>query len=377
MSSPSEVSPPTHSFSVVRVLLVAVPLGILCGWLMKSYWPQRIEAETSRSGEEKLQKLILGSSTNNKLDARFADADGDLVADCPKDVAQQISPATLVFAYIAGPNAEKERADWQPFADFLAKKTSKRVEVVSFSTISEELDALKNGKLHIAGFNTGAVTAAVNHCGFVPVCSPGKADGSFGIKMQIIVPAKSEIRTLDDLKGHTITFTDRSSNSGYKAALVKLEDVNLLPERDYSWRFSGGHDESIAKVAMSECEAAPVASDLLQRAVTNGAVSMGDIRVIKESESFPPAALGYAYNLSPELAAEIKAALLQFSWSGTGLEKQFPDANRFVPISYKTDFELIRRIDDSVKSAPDASSIAEPPSSHEAPSDEEAARKAG
>jgi phosphonate transport system substrate-binding protein len=102
---------------------------------------------------------------------------------------------------------------------------------------------------------------------------------------------------------------------------------------------------------------------------------MGDIRVIKESESFPPAALGYAYNLSPDLAAEIKAALLQFTWSGTGLEKQFPDASRFVPISYKTDFELIRRIDDSVKSVPDASIIAEPPSSHEAPSDEEAVLK--
>ncbi len=171
MSSRSEVSPPTHSFSMTRVLLVAIPLGILCGWLMKSYWPQQIQAESSRNAEEKMKSLMLGSNNNHRLDSRFIDADGDFVADTPTDPTKQISPATLIFAYIAGPNADSERSSWQPFADFLTKKTGKRVEIASFSTIPEELDALKNGKLHVAGFNTGAVTSAVYNCGFVPVCA--------------------------------------------------------------------------------------------------------------------------------------------------------------------------------------------------------------
>jgi phosphonate transport system substrate-binding protein len=33
------------------------------------------------------------------LDARFVDADGDLVADAPKDPKQWVDPATLIFAY--------------------------------------------------------------------------------------------------------------------------------------------------------------------------------------------------------------------------------------------------------------------------------------
>ncbi len=195
--------------------------------------------------------------------------------------------------------------------------------------------------------------------------------------MQIIVPAKSTLMNLEDLKGHTITFTDRSSNSGYKAALVKLEEIDLLPERDYSWRFSGSHRASIAKIAAGEAEAAPVASDLLQRTVAEGTVSLGDLRVIKESESFPPAALGYVYNLTPELASQVKAALLEFTFSGTPLEKQFQDATHFVPISYKKDFELIRKIDDNVKSAPMLLPLPSRPAPPDTATTEEAGQKSG
>jgi len=376
MSSASPNSPPQHSFSVARVLLLAIPLGILCGWLMKSYWPQRIEAQTRSDSENIVLKQMLNTESGpmSKLDDRFTDADGDLIADPPKDAAQQISPDTLIFSYIANPNADSERGRWQSFADYLSKKTGKKVEIVSFKTIPDQLAALKNGKLHVTGFNTGAVEAAVNTCGFVPVCVPGREDGTFGYQMKMIVPAKSEIKTLSDLKTHTIAFTDRSSNSGYKAAVFILKEEGLLPERDYSWRFSTDHLESIKKIGIGEYEAAPVASDLLQGAITRKEVSDADFRVIKESERFPPAALGYVYNLSPALAAEIRAAFLNFQITDAELKKQFTDSTHFVPVSFKNDFDLIRRIDDAVKSAPDASTINEPDSS---PDDASSAPAAG
>ncbi len=376
MSEPSPVSPPAHSFSMTRVLLVAIPLGILCGWLMKSYWPQHIEAETSRSSAEKLGSLMFGGSGDNRLDPQFTDADSDLVADCPKDPSKQIAPATVVFAYIAGPNAKAERNQWQPLADFLSNKTGKKVEIASYNTIAEQMDALKTGKLHVAGFNTGAVENAVNKGGFVPVCTPGKDDGKFGIRMQVIVPAKSTIRTLADLKNHTITFTDRSSNSGYKAALLKLHDLGLLPQQDYLWRFSGSHEDSIKQIAASEAEVAPVASDMLQLALAKGDINKDDVRVIEESDNFPPGTLGYVYNLEPELAGKVRSALLEFSWTGTTLDNHFRDATHFVPVSYKKDFELIRRIDDNVKSPPDAATV-EPAGLQEPANETDTAPKAG
>ena len=259
----------------------------------------------------------------------------------------------------------------------LAAKTSKRVEIVSYPTIGEQLAAFKSGKLHITGLNTGSVCRAVNECGFVPICAPGRDDGSFGYKMEIIVPAKSAIKSLGDLKGATITFTDRNSNSGYKAAVVTLMQAGLLPQRDYDWRFSTDHLASIRGIATGEFQAAPIASDMLQRTITDGDAKEDQIRVIAQSENFPPAVIGYVYNLNPELAAKVKDVLLQFSLSDGNLKKQFADSTKFVPISYKKDFKMIRTIDETVKATPDASTIVEPTSSSDAPADSEPPKKSG
>ncbi|MFH1602710.1 MAG: hypothetical protein ABIH03_02260, partial [Pseudomonadota bacterium] len=39
------------------------------------------------------------SCPHGALDVRFCDADGDLVADVPKDKKQWVNPSSLIFAY--------------------------------------------------------------------------------------------------------------------------------------------------------------------------------------------------------------------------------------------------------------------------------------
>jgi phosphonate transport system substrate-binding protein len=76
------------------------------------------------------------------------------------------------------------------------------------------------------------------------------------------------------------------------------------------------------------------------------------VRVIYTSERFPPAALGHAHDLVPELTEAIRTTLLEFEWAGTGLEAALgSDATKFVPVSYKDDFAIVRRIDDTYGSA--------------------------
>jgi phosphonate transport system substrate-binding protein len=165
--------------------------------------------------------------------------------------------------------------------------------------------------------------------------------------MELIVPAASPIQKLTDLKGRKITFIDFKSHSGYKAAAVKLMSLGLLPDQDYQYGFSTSHDESIKGVAKGDYEAAPVASNLLKRAVANGTIRDDQFRRIYASERFPPAALGYAYNLSPELAEKVRSAMLDYSFAGTSLEMLFANSGdtKFVPINYKDDFAIICSID--------------------------------
>ncbi len=228
----------------------------------------------------------------NRLDPQFKDQDGDLVADTPSDPAQQIDPLCFIFRTFRPGIREKYRGAFKEFTQNLEKATGKKVEYVLLESTQEELRALRDGKLHIAGIQTGAVPIAVNVAGFIPCASTATADGVATYQTQIIVPADSSMHGPADLRGHDLLCTDPASNSGFKAPLVLLKsDFNLLPARDYQIRCSNSHDHSIELVAKHECEAAAVASSLLTRAIAAGTIKEDQFRVIYKSENFPNAAI--------------------------------------------------------------------------------------
>lgn len=354
MSVASNDAGQAGDFSLKRVLAVAIP-AVLIGLVIAVAVPRRIEENARQEADDKvIDRLGLKSAVPGLLDSRFDDADGDLLADPPKDTRAHVTPDKLIFSYIGGPEAEAELDTWKEFVAHLSQATGVAAEAVAFNNTADQLLALNKGALHVSGFNTGSVSTAVTMCGFVPFCTYGSDDGRFGSSMKVIVPVDSAVKSLAELKGRTVTFTLMDSNSGCKAAIVLLKEYNLLPERDYKWRFSGSHQESIKRVISGEHEAAPVSDDLLHRALAENEGDAEKIRVIYESERFPPATIGHVYNLSPELAEKVRRAFLDYPWKDTQLEKQFgpSGATRFVPISYKQDFALVRRIHDSFRRSP-------------------------
>lgn len=338
--------------TLALTLTLAVAIAAVFGGLYfrSVHAPMR---EQARLSQQMLMRTagLRDHPVANRLDARFADANSDLVADAPADPAAQADPDALQFCYIADEEAEATRQAWAPFVAHLSQMTGKPVEYAPFTNTRDQLLALREGKLHVTGLNTGSVPTAVNACGFVPVCVLPTDDGSGFSRMRLIVPPDSPIRATADLKGRELTLTDPGSNSGYKAALVVLKgDFDLVPGRDFTLRYSGGHNESIRAVADKRAVAAAVADDMLARALSAGGVKPEQYRSVYESEKFPTAGLGYANVLKPELAAKVREALASFDWKGTPLEAVLGSAGgtKFVPTAYKNDWGLIRRIDDAM-----------------------------
>jgi phosphonate transport system substrate-binding protein len=341
-----------HSaLSLRRVLMLVLPAAILCFgfFLYSKTWVPTAQEE---SAENVLARMFVSDTALTAPSMSFSDADGDLVADPPADAAKLIEPQVLMFSYVA---SQEDQVPEEAFAELikaLAEKTGREVKFVQYGDVEEQLAALKNSELHIAGLNTGIVPPAVQRDGFVPLCTLGREDGTFGYTMQFLVPAGSPIKKIEDIKGHKVTFTRLDSNSGCKAPLALLMDqYKMIPERDYQWGFSQDHRDSVKNVASKEFDVAPVASDVLARMVEKGEVDKDAYRSIHESERFPPATIGVAYNLKPELRDAIKATLLEFNWDGTGLEKLGPDYAKFVPVNYKDDWANIRRIDQAIAKA--------------------------
>ena len=286
------------------------------------------------------------------LDARYCDRDGDLVADPPTEARQFVDPPVLIFAYTPVEDPAVYRAVWQDFMDHLSRETGKRVQFFAVQSNAAQIEAMRAGRLHVAGYASGSVPLAVNCAGFVPVTMMATLDGQFGYKMEIIVQADGPIQRIEDLRGRTVAFTSQTSNSGFKAPSALLEgQFGLRADRDYRTAFSGRHDNSIIGVANRDYDAAAIANSVMIRMIARGAVDGARLRTIYTSDPFPTTAYGHANTLAPPLAAKIREAFATFKWEGSGLQREFaknqPPVGTFMPISYRQHWTVIRQIDEA------------------------------
>lgn len=283
-----------------------------------------------------------------KLDDRYQDNDGDLIADIPTDVSQQVDPSTLIFAYTPVEDPAVYRDVWSEFLDHLADTTGKKVQFFPVQSNAAQIEAMRAGRLHIAGFNTGSNPLAVACAGFRPFTMMAADDGSFGYEMEIITYPDSGIESVEDIRGKELAFTSQTSNSGFKAPSAILKaDYNMVAGEDFEPVFSGKHDNSILGVANQDYPAAAVANSVLNRMLSRDVVSDDQIVSLYKSQTFPTTGYGIAHNLKPELQEAIQNAFFTFEWEGTALEEEFSKSgeSRFVPITFQEHWEVIRKID--------------------------------
>jgi phosphonate transport system substrate-binding protein len=282
------------------------------------------------------------------MDPRYTDADGDLVADAPADASQWLDPDVLIFAYTPVEDPAVYAKVWEGFLKQMEEKTGKKVQFFPVQSNAAQIEAMRAGRLHVAGFNTGSNPLAVNCAGFVPFTMMAAADGSFGYEMEIITHPDSGIEQVGDIKGKQLAFTSETSNSGYKApsAILKSE-FGLEPGRDFEPVFSGKHDNSILGVANKDYPAASIANSVKQRMIARDVVKPEQLVVVYTSQTFPTTGYGHVYNLKPELAEKVKEAFFTFPWEGSALMEEFKESGeaQFIPIDYKTHWDVIRKID--------------------------------
>ncbi|ORE91713.1 phosphonate ABC transporter substrate-binding protein [Stappia sp. 22II-S9-Z10] len=285
-----------------------------------------------------------------KLDSRYQDADGDLVADIPTDTAQLVDPDTLIFAYTPVEDPAVYAEAWADFLSHLEEVTGKRVQFFPVQSNAAQIEAMRAGRLHIAGFNTGSNPIAVACAGFRPFAMMAAKDGSFGYEMEIISYPGSGIDSVEGIRGKEMAFTSETSNSGYKAPSALLaSEFGMTAGEDYQPVFSGKHDNSILGVANKDYAAAAIANSVKTRMIERNVVQSDQFVTLYTSQTFPTTGYGTAYNLTPELQEKIRQAFLDFDWEGSSLAEEFSKSGeeQFIPISFKDNWAVIRQIDEA------------------------------
>ncbi len=320
-------------------------INILCAYLLAAFV---LAVGMSFSGPLQAAECERGT-----LDERFCDENGDLVADAPSDPGEWVDPSTLIFAYTPVEDPAVYRTAWSDFLDHMEQVTGKKVQFFPVQSNAAQIEAMRSGRLHIAGFNTGSNPLAVNCAGFVSFTIMASLDGNFGYEMEIITHGDSGISKVEDIKGRTLAFTSPTSNSGFKAPSAILKaDFAMEAEKDFTPAFSGKHDNSILGVANKDYDAASIANSVKSRMIKRGVIKEDDVITIYKSQTFPTTGFGHVYNLKPELAEKVKEAFFSFNWdkpdgTPTSLKVEFEKSNegQFIPITYKSHWDVIRKID--------------------------------
>jgi phosphonate transport system substrate-binding protein len=281
--------------------------------------------------------------SRGQLDDMYCDRDGDLVADLPTDPAKLKDPSTLVWAYTPVEDPAIYANVFKPFTDHLSQCTGKKLVYYPVQSNAAEVEAMRSGRLHFAGFSTGPTGFAVNLAGAVPFAAKGTAEQVRGYNLLAIVKASSSMQTLADLKGKKVAHTSPSSNSGHLAPLVLFPAQGLKPNDDYKPLMSGGHDKSVLGVNSGDYDMAAVASDVFDRMAARGTIKAADFRVIYKSPIFPTSSFAHAHDLRPELAAKLKACFFSFRFPPE-MVKEFNGDDRFFPITYLKDWAVVRDV---------------------------------
>lgn len=277
------------------------------------------------------------------LDPQFCDANKDLVADTPSDTKKLKNPSTIVFTYTPVEDPAVYEKIFNPFTDYLAKCTSKRVVFFQVQSNAAEIEAMRSGRLHVGGFSTGPTAFAVNIAGAVPFAVKGTEKEFQGYNLIVIVKKDSPYKTLAELKGKKFAHTSPSSNSGHMAPMALFPSQGLTPDKDYKILFSGKHDQSVMGVNSGDYDGAAVASDVFERMASRGQIKEDDFRIIYRSAKFPTSSFAIAHDLEPALSKKILDCFYAYRFPDE-MKKAFAGADRFFPITFQKDWAVVRQV---------------------------------
>ena len=161
--------------------------------------------------------------------------------------------------------------------------------------------------------------------------------GTVPYKSSLIVSGDSDINSLADVEGRTISFTDPASTSGHLFARYSLVQAGVQPEQHFKQViYSGSHDACLLAVTNGQVDVAAVSSRKIPGFVEGGLIKEGDIKIVFESEEIPSDALTFRADLNEELKAKIAEAFLVDSdelravLDGTGFAKfEETDNNKY------------------------------------------------
>jgi len=191
----------------------------------------------------------------------------------------------------------------------LSEKLDCPVEVTVVDNYAAEVLAMKNGKMELGVFGPLGYVFASQEADAIPIASFGTADGVLSsYTAGIWVPADSDIRSIDDLRGRGLALSEPGSTSG--DGLPRMALTNAGIEHDVDITYAGGHPEAVLALANGKVDAAEINSQQLNTSTKEGVFDPTKFRQIWTSDPIPNDPITVSGQTSPEFQKAVAEALL-------------------------------------------------------------------
>lgn len=225
-----------------------------------------------------------------------------------------ISMSQINFGVIPAESATSIQDATKPFSDALSKEVCKPVNLFVGTNYTSIITAMVSKKADVASFGPLSYILAAdkgNAEAILRALAPvNKADHYYSY---IITTPKTGIKTLDDLKGKTFSFTDPASTSGNLVPRYTLKNAGIDPDKDLKATYVGSHDLSLAAVLGGKVQAGAVASDTYDKLLQQGKFKESDIVKVTQSFAIPEGPIAVRKDMSQSDKDAIQAAFLDIT----------------------------------------------------------------
>ena len=250
----------------------------------------------------------------------------------------------LRIVFIAYQNPEQIMDDVRPVVAYLKKSLGMPVKHFVATDYAGVIEALRNGSADMGFMGPLQYVIAKEHAGAQPILGEVYKGNAY-YTSRIFVRKDSGIKTLADLKGKTIAFTDPISSSGYLYPLDLFKSEGLLrgaPEKYFKRIFfAGGDEQAIRAVYNDFVDAAGIgqfAYNLLR------AEERDEVHFIGESKRLPSHCIVVRKGLSDASVSKLKNVFLALNEGpDMGLLKMLYGVDGYVEVSDK-DFQEVEEI---------------------------------
>ncbi|MBI4299276.1 MAG: phosphate/phosphite/phosphonate ABC transporter substrate-binding protein [Chloroflexi bacterium] len=213
---------------------------------------------------------------------------------------------TVRIGIVPKESPEKTAQDFEAFVQYLRDETRLDIQYFVPTDYTAVVEAMAAKRIEVSYFGALTYVQASNKVPVHPFVK-GVIGGSSEYHSVMITTKESSIKSIQEVKGHTLAFGDVSSTSGHLIPHKALLAAGVDPDRDLkeSPFYTGAHNATALAVYNGKVEVGAVEEPVLVNMAAIGLIDMSRLRVIWRSEPIPQ----YPWVIRDDVPTEIEEAL--------------------------------------------------------------------